>query len=576
MKHWFGVMVSCLGVGALWGAPARHPAYEPQEAAGAAAVAQQAPGAPQLMAVSARMRFARDVLPAAETAAAAASVRVAGWQGERVSAQVLVVSPAGFEELTVEPLQLTSLQGAPVPVRLDWVRYTVADGRLVADILDGTMQTRFAGVVRPLWLSVTLPRGAAGVWQGELRVRVNGQLLTLPVVAEVTAFELPEPAQWRCHVDLWQHPDAVARWCDVPMWSPAHLARLKPEMKRLAEMGQKTITATLIEEAWGEQTYDRFRSMIRVTRRADGTWAYDYSAFDTWVTFMREEVGLRQATIHCYTMIPWSLTFPYYDEAAGRIVAPRLQPGSAAYEAFWGAYLTAFVAHLREKGWEAQTRLAMDERPDALLRPALAVARKYAPTLPIVAACNAPSELNSDVADVSYAYEISEQLFPVAQSRREKGRFTTFYVCCFPARPNTFMVSELAESEWLLPFAAHCGLDGFLRWAYHSWVENPLQCQDYTAWPSGDTSLVYPGNRSSLRLEALRNGIETYEKVHLLRALAQASHRPTALAPLEAALARFTVARGAQPGCHGEDLAVLDAALVATEQALLPTASEKE
>jgi hypothetical protein len=313
----------------------------------------------------------------------------------------------------------------------------------------------------------------------------------------------------------------------------------------------------LIDEAWNAQTYDWFRTMVAVTKKKDGTWAYDYHAFDTWVTFMREEIGMKDAYIHCYTMVPWSLQFAYFDEATGRIERPKWQPSDEAYEAFWGNFLTHFVNHLREKGWEEKTRLALDERPDHLLRPALEIVKKYAPTLKIVAACDHPSQVNSAFDDVSYTYSISEQLVPIAEKRRAEGKFTTFYVCVYPARPNTFMGSALAESEWLPLLSANYGLDGMLRWAYNSWVENPLVEQDFTSWPSGDTSLVYPGNRASLRLEALRNGIESVEKIRVLRA----SSSPEEIAGLETALRQFTVPRGAQAGVHEVDVRAIDEAL---------------
>ena len=537
--------------------PVRHPVYEPEPAGPARVLTAEEQAQPvRLVPVSPRVRYGRDEVPILPPSSEGTPLMLRAWRGERVTAQVLAISPKGFEELTVEPLELTYADGSKLPVRLDWVRYTLADGKLVADVLDGTAQTRFAGVTRPLFLSIDVPRDREGMVYGVLTVRINGQVCRLPLLLVAGGPVLPPPEQWQCHVDIWQHPDAVARWHDVPMWSPEHFALLKPQMVRLAQLGQKTITATLIDEAWDGQTYDRFRSMVEVTRRADGTWAYDYSAFDNWVEFMRREVGLLQATIHCYTMIPWSLRFAYYDEAQGRRVAPKLQPGSPEYADFWEHFLAAFVEHVRTKGWLEQVRLAMDERPDHLLRPALEIVRKAAPELKLVAACDRPSELNSAFADVSYSYGIAEKLFGIAAERRAKGQFTTFYVCCHPARPNTFMASDLAESEWLLPFAAHCGLDGFLRWAYHSWVENPLASQDYTSWPSGDTALIYPGNRSSLRLEALRNGIETFEKIRLLRESAE----PEVLEKVEAALERFTVPRGGQDG-HLADLEALDKAL---------------
>ena len=72
-------------------------------------------------------------------------------------------------------------------------------------------------------------------------------------------------------------------------------------------------------------------------------------------------------------------------------------------------------------------------------------------------------------------------------------------------------------------FAAANHLDGFLRWAYNSWNRNPFETTDFVHWPSGDCFLVYPGNRSSVRFERLRDGIESFEKINLLRSRAGAS-----------------------------------------------------
>lgn len=546
-------------------APLRHPVYEPPASAQPEAPADTPA---RLIPVSCRARYERDRLTGLPAAEGVPEVRLRGWRGERVSAQVLAESPAGFAELTAEPCVLTGEGGVRVPVTVRVVRYVTGAGALRADVLETPERTRFDGVVRPLWLTVNLPADAPARLGGTLRVRVNGRPLEVRVTVDVDAVTLPSPDRWTCHLDLWQHPDAVARWHDVPMWSEAHFDLLRAPMRRLAAMGQKTITATLIDEAWNEQTYDRFRAMIRVTRGADGTWSYDYTDFDRWVTFMREDVGLRGATVNCYTMIPWSLTFRYYDAAQGRSVAPQMMPGSPEYTDFWTHYLKAFVAHLRERGWLEITRIAMDERPDSLLRPALELVRTAAPELAIVAACDAPSGLNRELADVSYDYGNCERLIPVAAERRAAGHTTTFYVCCSPPRPNTFVSSDLAESEWLLPMAAHYGLDGFLRWAYHSWPEDPFACQDYGNWPSGDTSLTYPGDRPSLRLEALRDGIETFEKVAILRQRAAALGRPEALKPLEEALSVFTVERGREAGVHRADLEALDQALEAATDAL--------
>ena len=72
-----------------------------------------------------------------------------------------------------------------------------------------------------------------------------------------------------------------------------------------------------------------------------------------------------------------------------------------------------------------------------------------------------------------------------------------------------------------------------MRWAFNSWPENPVIDSRYTKWTSGDTYLVYPDARSSVRFERLREGIQDFEKIRILRdELAENSTEETAAALL--------------------------------------------
>ena len=101
--------------------------------------------------------------------------------------------------------------------------------------------------------------------------------------------------------------------------------------------------------------------------------------------------------------------------------------------------------------------------------------------------------------------------------RRANGYNTTFYVCCGPFYPNTFTFSHPYEAELLGWYGLACDYDGMLRWAYNSWPKDPVTDSRYGNWSSGDTYLVYPYMRSSIRFERLIDGIESAEKVRILR-----------------------------------------------------------
>ena len=78
---------------------------------------------------------------------------------------------------------------------------------------------------------------------------------------------------------------------------------MRPVWELLASAGQKTLTVTLLDRPWNHQCRDAYGSMIGRTKKDDGSWVFDYSIFDEYVTFGRS-CGLGPH-IACYTMCPW-------------------------------------------------------------------------------------------------------------------------------------------------------------------------------------------------------------------------------------------------------------------------------
>ena len=444
------------------------------------------------------------------------------WRGERCSTQLAVQANGPARQLSVSCTSLSNGEKS-IPATVSLIRYTVAHGTPTADIIGGeTTCDNPAGVNRGIWLQIDVPQNAEpGIYQGQVIVSAEGCAETRQTIRlNVSEETLPSPEQWKLYLDLWQHPQAVARWHDVEPWSPEHFALLRPLMKRLAAAGQKCITTTLLDEAWNGQTYDTFPSMVRWIRGVDGQMRYDYTALDAWVSFMHDEIGIR-GQISCYTMIPWHLRVRFFDEATGRYDTIRAVPGTPEYTELWAPFLRDFHAHMQQKGWAEKTCISIDERPDNMVRAAMKLLEQEAPSFRISSAVDKPSDLTREVYSIAPVItHAGTALGDLLKERQTAGKLTSFYVCLHPKKPNTFTHSDPAEAEWLGFFAAANHLDGFLRWAYNSWNRNPFECTDFVHWPSGDCFLVYPGNRSSIRFERLRDGIENYEKINLLRARA--------------------------------------------------------
>lgn len=452
-------------------------------------------------------------------------VRLEGWRGERCSTQLAVAANGPVKQLTVSCAGLSN-GTETLPVSVSMVRYTNAHDSCVADVIGREKSCDTPnGVERGIWVQVDIPQNAKpGIYTGEVTVIAQGgTACKQPVCLFVEDAELPTPDKWKMHLDLWQHPQAVARWHDVKPWSEEHFAIMRPLMKRLADAGQKCITCTILDEAWNAQTYDWFPGMVRWIRKADGTMVYDYSELDAWIHFMHDEIGIREQ-ISCYTMIPWHLSVKFFDEATGNYDTIKATPGTPEYDALWTPFLQDFHKHMQEKGWAEKTCIAIDERPDAYVRAAMKLVKENAPSFRVASAVDKPSELTREVYNISPVLtHAGTALGDLLKERKAAGKITTFYVCLHPLKPNTFTYSEPAQAEWLGFFAAANNLDGFLRWAYNSWNRNPFESTDFGTFPSGDCFLVYPGNRSSIRFERLRDGIENYEKIRILRARATES-----------------------------------------------------
>ncbi len=527
LKHSLTALAAALCLGADAHAaqqpadPERHPVYEPQgqPAGDINAPRVQTGEGMHLAAAVEDARFDRDCLP--EQASTRPELTGSGWRGERVNMQAIIwAEGVDLSQVRFDKLELKGPGKHPLRVELAFLRYTAANGKLYAEIID-TRKERIdipAGTSRPLWVSVQLPRRKKpGDYTGTLTVRAaGGSVAELPVRLTVqNGAKLPPPEEWGVHLDIWQHPHAVARWHDVEPWSPEHMALLRPYMKRLADAGQKVISCSLIDEAWNEQTYDAWPSMVQWTRGADGRMRYDYTHFDQWVELMLD-LGIREQ-ISCYTMLPWTLKIRYRDEVTGEDAFLELKPGEQTFEDIWAPFLLDFREHLKQKGWLSITCLAIDERPDAHVQAALDIIHKHTPEFRIASAVNSPSSLSEHLYDMSPILPLANYSPELLRARKDAGFKSTFYVCLHPLKPNTFTTSPTAEAEWLGLFAAANHLDGFLRWAYNSWNRNPYEHANFIHWPAGDCWLVYPGNHSSVHFERLRDGMEEFEKIALLR-----------------------------------------------------------
>lgn len=458
------------------------------------------------------------------------------WRGERISTQLQIWATETKKEVHISTSALSGSKKTMIPANhiklyriVDVLTDEFAEGcektgiehydsSLVADVLEPVKNTMELNPGAPLlfWVSIDIPSDAhSGIYTGEITLEDGGnKRLDFQFEVEVLAPELPAPSDWKFHLDLWQNPFSVARYYNVEPWSKEHFKWMKPTMEMLAQAGQKCITATISHKPWAGQTFDAFESMVKKTKEKNGSWSYDYSAFDAWVEFSME-CGIGQQ-INCYSMVSWSNEYSYFDESKGQEISVSCKPGSSAYDHIWVPFLNDFNKHLQLKNWHEKTTISMDERSLEDLLKVIDLVKREAPGLKISFAGRYHPELEEELFDMSVA---SAHIVPLENiARREaKGFKTTFYVCCVEEQPNTFTFSNPAEASYLAWYAANRNFDGMLRWSYNSWTEDPLRDSRFRRFPGGDTYMVYPGGLSSVRFERLREGIQDFEKIMLIK-----------------------------------------------------------
>ena len=133
-------------------------------------------------------------------------------------------------------------------------------------------------------------------------------------------------------------------------------------MQIYKEIGGHAITTTISEEAWTGQTYSKneihYPSMVKWTKESDGSFTYDYTDFDNWVSFCKE-LGIGDKII-LYSIAPWHNSFTYWDN--GELVYEPFRAGSERYNTVWGNFLEDLTAHLEEMGWYDDAYIGIDER----------------------------------------------------------------------------------------------------------------------------------------------------------------------------------------------------------------------
>jgi hypothetical protein len=474
------------------------------------------------------------------------------WKGERIVNQLVIwTSNNSVEELTY---QVTPLNGPDDTINagninLKFVQYVKGDKESkpcsdysardynvfdeLGDILSNTQVTSLAPFdPARIWLSIDIPISIdTGNYYGSVSVKAGGvTALVFDIHLRITDWVIPEKEEWQFHLDLWQYPTQVIdRYNDanpnsrISYWSDQHYEILKRMYTILADKGQKTITAHIKEGALG------CSSMIKWKKSVDSSWNYDFSIFDQFVdSLMKWGIGEQ---INCHSPVGWnSDDIPYWDEILNKEIILNAPIGSLEYNARWNDFLSVFKDHLDSRGWFGKALLYLDEIPENKLNAVINMIKNNNPAWKIgMAGFHQPSQ-----GTIAGVYDLS-LMYNVPFGNIDHYKVNTFYFSCNPPFPNNFIASDAkaAGNTFIGWYAQSKNITGFLRWAFDDWIENTPEEMRIGAHTSGDFCLIYRSSNkndmdilSSIRLELIREGIQDFEKIRLLKEMLSLSSEP--------------------------------------------------
>ncbi|MFH0982061.1 MAG: glycoside hydrolase domain-containing protein [Planctomycetota bacterium] len=184
-------------------------------------------------------------------------VEIRGARNGAFSGQIVAGSDAAIKGLKVTVTNLKGARDGSLPASAIQVRYAVLRGETEAY---GSVLRRFDGLeekppeevatdkavggsVQPVWITVRVPRDAAGGrYEGKAVVSADGvKPVEVPITLNVADWALPDPKDYATFIGLIQSPESLALQYTVDRWSEAHWKMIDRSFELLGRIGTKDV-----------------------------------------------------------------------------------------------------------------------------------------------------------------------------------------------------------------------------------------------------------------------------------------------------------------------------------------------
>ena len=402
------------------------------------------------------------------------------------------------------------------------------------------------GQNQPLWIRVRVPPDAkAGTYTGKVVLAAEDYSAEAPLKVEVFDFALPD--RMTCTSSFGFDPSVVWRYQKVE----------KPEDRRAVL--DKYLAALAAHHIAPYEPVPLDPIKVTWPKGADGkpTLApqFDWAAWDAAMTRVLERYHFNSFVVH----VPGMGGGTFFQRVEPELLGHK--EDTPEYKAAFTNYCQALEAHLKEKGWLGDAYIYWFDEPDTKdfpfvangfrkLKEAARGLNRMITKQPEPGLAGGPNIWCPITPEYNHAR---------AEERRRQGEKFWWYVCCGPKAPYVTLFIDHPATEmrvWLWQTWQR-KIEGILIWSTNYWTsgtaypdakhpQNPYAdpaswVDGYGVakgtkqlWGNGDGRFLYPpeaaadasppgpvleGPVDSIRLEMLRDGIEDYEYLAILRNL---------------------------------------------------------
>lgn len=397
-----------------------------------------------------------------------------------------------------------------------------------------------AGQNQPLWVLVHVPEDAKpGDYHATLTLKAEGFSAEAPILLHVWDFALPKQNHLKTAFGF--SPGEVYRY---------HGLKTEEDKRKVVDLYLKSFGEHRISP-YDPTPLDPIR--VKFLPKADPPRAeVDFAAFDKAMERAVKQYGFNNFRLGIQGMGGGTFHARHDPSIEG------FGENTPQYQAMFASQVQQIEAHLREKGWLDMAFVYWFDEPDPkdyeFVADGMKRLEKYAPGLVRMITEQPSSEFDAHVnvwCPVSHNYDHA-----AAEARRAHGERFWWYVCTGPKAPYCTLfidhpATELRVWHWQ---TWQRNIVGTLVWQSNYWTssaaypdqpQNPYEdpmgyVSGYSTpkgtksfWGNGDGRFIYPPLAaatpsstpvleppvSSIRWEMLREGVEDYECLYILREL---------------------------------------------------------